>query len=295
MRAQTAPIACARCPGVTRRARRAACRSRAATACRSRSSAGRCRRRAVPWRRPVDHTSPPATSTSSRFRSSSGRAFTDRDDSAGAAGRHHQRGHGQAVLQGQRPAERAAGDRARRDARVRHRARARRSSASSATRATAGLQQTTWPGDVHPAGAGARRGQRAQPGHLADGAGSCARAGDPYAMSAAIQEAAAPGHRPAGLRRPLDGRCRGPLDVAAALQHVADDDLRRVGAVAGGDRHLRLDGVFGGAAHAGDRHPPVARRRWRRGAPHGGAPGHAAGDRRRGHRPRGVVGAGAVR
>ena len=35
-----------------------------------------------------------------------GRAFTDRDDAAGAARRHHQRGDGEAVLAGRRSAGR---------------------------------------------------------------------------------------------------------------------------------------------------------------------------------------------
>ena len=47
-------------------------------------------------------------------------------------------------------------------------------------------------------------------------------------------------------------------------------------------RHLRIDGVLGAAAHAGNRHPPGARRRHRQRAPDGGRAGYAAGaDRRR--------------
>ena len=68
---------------------------------------------------------------------------------------------------------------------------------------------------------------------------------EPYAMSEAIQESIAPVDRPAGVAGALDGRRRHPLDIAAALQHVADDDVRRVGVAAGGDRHLWVDGVFG--------------------------------------------------
>ena len=113
---------------------------------------------------------------------------------------------------------------------------------------------------------------------------------DPYAMSEAIQESIAPVHGPAGVAGALDGGGRGPIDVAPALQHVADDHVRRVGAVAGGDRHLRVDGVFGGAAHAGDRHSPVARRRRRRGAAHGDRAGHAPRDCRRVHRPGRLMG-----
>ena len=50
------------------------------------------------------------------------------------------------------------------------------------------------------------------------------------------------------------------LDLAPAVQHVADDGVRRVRAASGGDRHLRADGVLRRAAHAGDRHPAGARR-----------------------------------
>ncbi len=50
---------------------------------------------------------------------------------------------------------------------------------------------------------------------------------EPHSLSAAGPGAAAPGDRPAGVRHPHDGRGRLALDVARALQHVADDGVRR--------------------------------------------------------------------
>ena len=104
---------------------------------------------------------------------------------------------------------------------------------------------------------------------------------EPQSVSSADPGTAAPGHRPAGVRRPDDERGRVALDVAAAVQHVADDGLRRLRAAAGGDRHLWPDGVLGRAAHAGDRHPAGARRAGPPGEEHGRPPGHGAGARRR--------------
>ena len=84
---------------------------------------------------------------------------------------------------------------------------------------------------------------------------------EPYALSSAIQEQLRQATGPAGLGDPDDGGRGRAVDVAPALQHAADDRVRCGGGAAGGDRHLRADGVLGRAAHAGNRHPPRA---WRR-------------------------------
>ena len=83
-----------------------------------------------------------------------------------------------------------------------------------------------------------------------------------------------------------DERDRVDLDVARAVQHAADDGVRLRGAAARGDRHLRIDGVLGRAADAGDRDPAGARRRGGRRQEDGGVPGHAPDARRRRDRRR---------
>ena len=127
-----------------------------------------------------------------------GRAFTDRDDSVAPPVVIINEALANAVLQGQGSAERAPGDRPGRDARVRHRRASGRSSASSATRATAACSRTR-AGDVHPAGAGARRGQRAEPRAVADGVGGAHRRRS-VRDERRDPGGAAPGHRPAGRR-----------------------------------------------------------------------------------------------
>ena len=72
--------------------------------------------------------------------------------------------------------------------------------------------------------------------------------------------AAAPGDRPAGVRRAIDGRHRVALDVAQKFNMWLMTVFGGSRAAARGDRHLRADGLLGRAAHAGDRHPPGARR-----------------------------------
>ena len=98
---------------------------------------------------------------------------------------------------------------------------------------------------------------------------------EPDVAERADPGAAAAGDRAAGVGRPLDGRSGLAIDVAAALQHVLMTVFGGVGAAARGDRHLRPDGVFGAAAHAGDRHPAGARRGGASGAEDGRVPGHA--------------------
>ena len=119
--------------------------------------------------------------------------------------------------------------------------------------------------------------------------------GEPHPLSAA-DSGAAPRRRPA-CRSPTSGRwtrsCRARRRAQRFnmwLMTVFGD----VGAAARGDRHLRPDGVLGRAAHAGDRHPARARRAGGAGQEHGRLPGHAAGARRRRHRPGGGVRAGAL-
>ena len=119
-------------------------------------------------------------------------------------------------------------------------------------------------------------------------------AGDPYAASESIQASLreSTGLPVSQVRSMADVIIA--IDVTSAVQHVADDRLWRVGAVAGRDRHLRLDGVFSRAAHAGNRHSPVARRAGRIGQAHDRGARHAARDRRGRGRHRGIVGSGAI-
>ena len=103
--------------------------------------------------------------------------------------------------------------------------------------------------------------------------------GEPYGVSNAIQEQL---RQASGL----------PVSDMRSMEEVVSRSISRqrfnvllmtrvrcVGAAAGGDRHLRADGVLSRAAHAGDRHPHGAGRRSAAGAPDGRLPGHAAGDR----------------
>ena len=150
-----------------------------------------------------------------------GRTFDERDDCHVAAGGDHQRGDGEAVLGRQGSAERSADHRPRHHAGVRGRAGSadhRRGRRHPQRRP----RQRARPDDVHSAGAGAGRGQRAQPAAVADGL-----AGAHADRAAAIEQrhpgAAAPVDRPAGVRRAVDGRGRVAVGVAAEVQHVADD------------------------------------------------------------------------
>ena len=86
------------------------------------------------------------------------------------------------------------------------------------------------------------------------------------------------GHRAPDLGDPHDGPGDRAIDVAAALQHVADDRVRRLRAAARRHRHLRADRLLGRAAQPGDRHPPRPRRQPGPGA----ADGRHAGDEARG-------------
>ena len=105
--------------------------------------------------------------------------------------------------------------------------------------------------------------------------------GEPYAMSNAIQE----------QLRQVSGL---PVSDIRSMEEVVSRSisrqrfnvllmtrLRRLGAAACGDRHLRPDGVLGGAAHAGDRDPHRAWCRSCAGPAHGRHSRDAAGDRRR--------------
>ena len=82
---------------------------------------------------------------------------------------------------------------------------------------------------------------------------------EPRSVSDAVQEQL---RQASGLpvsERQDHERGRVDLDVAPAVQHVADDGVWRLSAPCR-DRDLRADGVFSGAADAGDRHPAGARR-----------------------------------
>ena len=126
-----------------------------------------------------------------------GRTFTERDTRNAPPVGDHQRGDGAAVLAEGRSAERSAGHRPRRHARVRRRARAadhRRRRRRPRRRP----QQRSAADDVHPAGAGAGRGQRAERAAHAD------RVGRAHAGRAALGERAGSG---AAARRRAACRC----------------------------------------------------------------------------------------
>ncbi len=75
---------------------------------------------------------------------------------------------------------------------------------------------------------------------------------------------------------------------APGFQYAAADHFRGHSLAAGGPRHLRLDVLFRGAAHPGNRHSCSLRRQRSRHAAHGPAPRPAPG----GHRPRPRLGCG---
>ena len=79
--------------------------------------------------------------------------------------------------------------------------------------------------------------------------------GNPFALSAAIQEQL---RQASGLPvsdvRTMD-EVISQIHFAAAIQYAADDGVRRRGAVPGGARRLRPDGLLRAAAQPGDRHP----------------------------------------
>ena len=115
-----------------------------------------------------------------------------------------------------------------------------------------GLNDDPGAKNVHSAGAGPRSRQRAERSDHPHGLGR------PHTRAAAHRQrrrsgAAATGQRPAGIGRARDDRDRVALNLAPAVQHAADDRVRIVCAAARRDRHLWIDGVFGSAAHTGDR------------------------------------------
>ena len=195
-----------RCPAWSRPAPRAACRSRAATACRSRSSAGRSTdgpfHGGGGW---INIT--PGYFDVFKIPVKRGRAFTDRDDSVAPPVVIINEAMAKQFCQGQDPLnERLVIGKG-----------VMREFATEGERQIigvvgdtrdGGLQQRPGAGDVHPAGAGARRRQRAEPRPGADGAGWCARSRRSVRDERRDPGAAAPGHRPAGLERALDGRRR---------------------------------------------------------------------------------------
>ena len=116
---------------------------------------------------------------------------------------------------------------------------------------------------------------------------------EPHALIPAIQEQL---RQATGLPVgdvPIHGRSSVAIRREAAVQHAADDGVRQLGAVAGGDRNLRVDGLYGGATDAGDRNPASAGRGGKPGPQHDRASGHGAGAGRGRHRNWGGVGAGA--
>ena len=129
-------------------------------------------------------------------------------------------------------------------------------------------EQRAGPAHVRPERAGARRAQRVERPHHARCLGG-AYARRTLRLEQRDSGAAARGQWSASLEHPVDGGSGLSLDLPAAVQRAADDGLRRLGAAARRDRHLRPDGVLGGAADAGDRHPHRARRRGTAGPPHG--------------------------
>ena len=128
-----------------------------------------------------------------------------------------------------------------------------------------GLNRDPGPTDVRAAGAGAGRGQRVERAADADRLDRPHAVGDPHASAAPVQD----------QLRQVTGL---PVSDVRTMDEIVTLSTSRqrfnmvlmvvfggVRAAAGGDRHLRFDGVLGGAAHAGDRHPPRARRRDRGG------------------------------
>ena len=110
----------------------------------------------------------------------------------------------------------------------------------------------------------------------------------PFSLSAELQqETARRDGRASRCAHPHDGTSGGRIHRARRFQYFAADDLRGSGAVSRGDRNLRLDGVLGATAHAGDRHSHGAGSKPRARAQDGGAARNAScGDRRRHRRGR---------
>ena len=137
--------------------------------------------------------------------------------------------------------------------------------------------------DVRADRANAGHRQRADSGHDPHGLGH------PHEHRPGNRLEADPRHRSGDDRRARDerpehGRRRLAEHFAAAAEHAADDDLRRLGARARCDRHLRSHGLLGAAPHAGDRHSHGARRAGRPSPLEHRRAGHDA--RRRRHRRR---------
>ena len=254
------------CPASRSPAPPAACRSKAATACRSSSSAGRSAagpvhggggwmtispgyfevfripvKRGRTLQRPRDRGAPPVVIINEAM----ARQFWQDGDPL-----NDRLIIGRGVMR--EFAERArAPDHRRRRRRPRRRA-----------------QQRSGADDVHPAGAGARP-ANALNVRITPMAWVVRTRGPPASLSGPIRRRCA--SRPA-----CRSRTSAPMTEVvsrstsrAAVQHVADDGVRRVGAAARGDRHLRPDGLLGRSS--GRRRSASASRSApsRRGAAHG--------------------------
>ncbi len=228
-RSATASSGCARSPASCRRARHAACRSRAATDCRSGSWAVRLDN--GPWlgggawttvspgyfetfKIPRHYTdahsrtwTTPARPPVAIINESMAKQFWKTGDPL-----NDRLVIGRGIMQRVR---RRAGpaDHRRRGRQPRQRA-----------------ESGSGPEDVHAAGAGARPGQSAQHAAVAGRLGDSHASVPPLSLSAAMQQQLREATGPAGVGHSLDGAGGLALDVARAIQLTADDGVRRVGA-----------------------------------------------------------------
>ena len=214
-----------------------------------------------------------ATSTCSRFRSMRGRAFTDRGRRRRAAGRDHQRAMAKQYWPDGDPLNDRIMIGARRRAASSSNEPARQIVGIVGDVRDGGLNRDPRPSMYVPDAQIADERQRAEPAASRRSPGSCGRASSRYSLArAAFRKQLRQVERGLPVRH-----VRSMDEVVARSTRVSDFNMLLltmfggVGAAAGGDRHLRADGVLGPAADAGDRHPPGARRADAHGPEHGDA------------------------
>src|ERR1700691_1641245 len=113
-----------------------------------------------------------------------------------------------------------------------------------------------------------------------------ARPGDSGAVAA--------GDRVVGDGSPIHGYGSVVIDRAAAVQYAGDGGIWIGSAIARRDRNLRVDGVYGGTADAGDRNQAGVRRGGEPGQKHGCEAGHESGAGWRRRRAWGGLGSGTL-